>query len=85
MNKSLCFTCTISHIMHFSEFNYDVYCTEIYNKTVPIHQPVIKCNSYREKNQVHKDDYEKIAWIIRSDKKGKLGFNPPTKEQEEGK
>jgi hypothetical protein len=48
-----------------------------------ITEPVVRCTVYRSHNQPDRYDLEKIAWLVNTDKKsGKVGFEPPKKEEE---
>jgi len=53
--------------------------------TEPIRVPgdILTCSKYHHKGQPDEWDFEKIAWVLQSEKRGKpLGFRPPKKKDE---
>ena len=44
--------------------------------------PVVECNRYRREGEMSLGELEEIAWMVRTDKGGKVtGFTPPTGER----
>jgi hypothetical protein len=81
--EAICPRCKWSTVIERRTGSTITYCSELgahYGGTVP--PDVVKCNSYVSLGENSEHDYEKIAWLLRSDKSGKIrGFEPPTKKK----
>lgn len=84
----LCHTCDSSIIREYDDGSTVVLCafygTECYRRVL---RPVVRCNVWEEKGAKSVSDYEKSAWILRTEKGGRsIGFTPyrdlSKKEQE---
>jgi hypothetical protein len=42
-----------------------------------IREPTVECSIYRDKRTIHIAEFEKIAWTITANPKGRVGFEPP--------
>lgn len=69
----LCHSCSQSFIREGYNGDKVVLCTWV-TPPLRIKGPTVKCGSYRHKNEADVFDLEKIAWIISTDPKGKIGF-----------
>ena len=59
------------------------YWCDCFHPVMPIKRPVVACTYFREKNQIHRDTLERIAWRLSTDKRGVAGFRPPSKRHGE--
>lgn len=77
-NTSLCADCLHSHIIVHDNSEKFVYCQALSWAGVPyvIPRKVTKCSNYDEKKGVSLWDMRQIAWVIRTDKSGHIGFTP---------
>lgn len=81
-NINLCVSCAHSHIYTDAKGE-RTHCQEMYDCTIPIHTPVIKCNDYRDKSLPTIEAMREIAWDISPDPRtGKVGFTKPPKIEE---
>lgn len=71
----LCATCSHSWIREDANGRKDVICNEPM-QPVRITTPTVRCKNYRHVNEPDVYSLEKIAWIITTDGKGKIGFRP---------
>jgi hypothetical protein len=75
----ICPRCKWSTIVERRSGDVMTYCAEVgahYGQTVP--SDIVKCNSFTELGANSEHEYEKIAWLLRSDKSGKIrGFEAP--------
>lgn len=77
---ALCVRCKWSTVFETRRGDVQTFCQEIgYGVRVP--GDITRCNTFTELGVSSERDYEKIAWLLRSDKSGKIrGFEPPKKE-----
>jgi hypothetical protein len=71
----LCASCTHSFIREGYSGHRDVFC-QLIQPPLCIKEPTVFCKDYRHKNETDLYDLEKIAWIVTTDPKGKMGFRP---------
>lgn len=77
---SLCTSCDHSWIRTDGKGEHR-FCKATYEHIVPVYGKVTQCNFYDDKRVVKDYAMEKIAWMVNSDRHGKiLGFTPPVKE-----
>lgn len=77
-SKSLCDTCTFSHITEGPRFkDKRVVCGCMHDYRKEIDFPVKKCNRYKQQNQMDLYEMKNIAHVIEQGKGGKIGFLSP--------
>lgn len=72
---NLCLTCRHAFIRENFSGERTQFCNWIY-EGFKIRGNTTYCNSYASKETPDVHDLEKIAWVITSDPKGKVGFRP---------
>jgi len=75
--EGLCHTCREGFIVELNNNEQIIKCQYSY---VNLTRPVIKCSEYDPKNLPSRRDMEKIAWVITTDKRRKIGFRPPKRK-----
>ena len=71
---SLCDSCINSQVVEgFSHAHKIVYCNGPINGLY-VTWPVCKCNEYKAKETTALKEMEKIAWVVKPQKRGKVGF-----------
>ena len=51
-------------------------------RTTVVPGDIVRCNEFLDRNRVSRHDMEKIAWVIRHDKSGRItGFQPPKRRE----
>lgn len=74
----LCKTCSYALIRESYQGRREVFCDhmDMHGQDKRVRGQIVKCSGYRHKNQPDSWQLEKIAWIITTDPKGKVGFRP---------
>lgn len=80
--RGLCGSCEHSRIMIDDRDRSRVLCEENHPPFVVDH-PIKSCTDYQAKGTLSKWQMERVAWKIQVDKKGKVGFNPPHKKDDD--
>lgn len=81
---SLCYTCRNAQVMRGQTLDREiVLCDEIIyggmaGQRVPF--KISECNKYADSNHPSKHDMEQVAWILKTDKGRRIGFQPPPKK-----
>ena len=76
----LCETCAYAHVTRGDAISDEqVYCSTRFENVnpIPVRRPISECTSYLKRGLVDKNQFEKEAWILRSDGHGHLKFVPP--------
>lgn len=77
--KGLCVLCNHGLVREYENGDTETICSANPAERT-ITRPVIRCTDYTDRRRDDKYQMEKIAWTIRTDKKGKFGFQPPVKK-----
>lgn len=76
----LCGSCSRAQVMKDGRGRVSVAC-QYADRPVAVKEPISECSKYYKMNQTSLHEFESIAWIIRTDRKGKaMGFEPPVKD-----
>ena len=78
-DQDLCATCANGTLVEFADGKIVKECSVLALKP---NGRVVRCGSYRHKNSPDLYHLEKIAWMITSDPKGPVGFQPPKRKHD---
>jgi hypothetical protein len=77
--QSLCRSCENGVIRKGVRGEEDIQC-DVFGK--PIVQNITDCSSYYNKALPSLRSFEQLAWTLLTDKKNKVGFKPPNKNED---
>ena len=80
--NGICVTCSHGQVMAF-EHGEDMTVCNYLMTPYRIRRPVLQCTSYTDRTHDDESEMRKIAWIIRTDKRGQLGFQAPKKKTDD--
>lgn len=84
-SEALCSRCKNSTVVETRKGAVVTYCSEVgshYGARVP--SDIVKCNNYAQIGTNSEWEFEKVAWLLRSDTSGKIiGFTPPKKKDDD--
>lgn len=81
VTDTLCETCYWATCLRRAGTLVAVHCNEM-GRSVRV--KIDECTSYRGKRAVSKDDYEQIAWVLKTNpSRSKVGFTPPKNRRDE--
>lgn len=69
--NSLCVTCKSAHLRKSKNNDITIKCWAF---DTFIKEEVVECNDYNHKNNADVQEMVQIAWVINTDKPGKIGF-----------
>ena len=72
-DENLCLSCRWAAVRESAQGQLMVKCAEF---DVMITTATVRCSDYQNKNTTSLTDMEKIAWIVTTDAKGRVGFRP---------
>jgi hypothetical protein len=81
VSRGMCGSCDHAFIRVDKDDREVVECTVRMYVPLIIEKPLKSCSQHNPKGSNSRWEMEKIAWIVTKDKKGKVGFNPPKKEE----
>jgi hypothetical protein len=61
----------------------EVSCT-YYGECFSVHQPLVACSKYEERNALELHELRRIAWVLQTDKNKRItGFRPPKQDDDD--
>ena len=78
-SPGICGSCRNGMVKEDDRGDRQTFCSSLM-KPLRIFRPVVRCTDYEERTRESEHDMRQIAWVLRTDKRGKVGFAPPEKK-----
>lgn len=78
----ICGHCRNGLVMEDDRGDKTTYCNELMRPLI-IRRPVMRCTDYEERTRESEHEMRQIAWTLRTNKRGVMGFAPPDKKDDD--
>lgn len=78
----ICVSCRNGMVMEDDRGDRLTWCNNLMRPLL-VQRPVVQCTDYEERTRESEHEMRKIAWELKTDKRGKLGFAPPSVKKDD--